>query len=145
MNNEVTIYEDPHSKIQRRVDQKITERNQNKNQVFTPDLHKVEKNLRFSKKLADRPLKKKIHEKLIFGIPFDPAILIYGNNIWDRSIYVTDELCDMYTSGTLEQQAKYVKKKRKMDNKLLMFILILMGFGGLAFVFLIFLMMMMGG
>jgi hypothetical protein len=137
-----TEYDDPHDKIAKRVDDIDTDTQPpiKKPVYMTPELLKVEKNLRFTDKMRKKPLKKDEHTKTIFGcIPVDPTIQVYGDNHWDRGIYIVDELCDIYVSATLEQQQKYLRKKRKMDSKML-FILLLMGFGGLAIIFMLFLM-----
>ena len=129
--------EDPHSKI----DALLSQREQNNplpqesaTSVVPPtkSMQKVERNLRFTQRMLKNPLKKNVHTEKIFGaIPFDPAVEVYGHNMWDRGIYVVDELCDMYVSGSLEQMKKYLKVKRKVDSKFL-FMLILIGMGGLA-------------
>lgn len=108
-------------------------------------MQKVERNLRFTQRLRGDPLKKNVHTEQIFGaIPFDPAVEVYGNNAWDRGIYVVDELCDMYVSGSLEQMKKYLKLKPKADAKLL-FMILLLGLGGLAVVTMLLLFTGMGG
>ncbi len=106
-----------------------------KSKLGSPEIRKVKDNLKFINKLEKNPIKKDKHAKTIFGKVIDPLPVVFGNNIWNRSIFITDELNDLYTSGTIEMMQKYVKKKRKIDSKML-FILLLIGGGGFV-VFLI--------
>jgi len=132
----------PHDKIASRIDQMNYLKR--KPMEYSPELKRVEDNLRFSKKMNDDPLQKHTHERVIFGRTFDPAVQVYGNNIWDRSIFDVDALCDLYVSASIDQQQKYLKKKRKTDSNML-WLLILVGFGGVALLILFIVMGVVGG
>jgi len=138
-------FSDPHDKIASIIDKKDLSGVDYKPMDYSPELRKVEDNLRFSDRIKKNPLKEKVHSKKVFNcITFDPAVQVFGNNVWDRSIYTTDFLIDMNLQAGLNQIQKYLKRKHKMDSKS-WFLLILLGLGGMAVVFMIFLMMSMGG
>jgi len=127
MNN----FDDPHEKIAQRVDEKI---GMGKPTSLSPELRKVKDNLQFIHKIAKEPIEKDTHAKKVFGaVLVDPLPVVFGDNIWNRSIFTVDELCDMYDSATLKQRLKYAHKKRSVDSKL-MFILLLVGIGGFAII-----------
>ena len=135
-------FEDPHKKIQERVDQKTAE---TRPMYLSPELRKVDENLKFIDKIARNQVKKGVHAREVFGVvTVDPRTVVYGDNIWNRSIFTVDELCDIHDSATLEQQLKYAKKKRKMDSKLI-FMIILLGIGGMAVFVMLLLMGVFGG
>lgn len=116
------MVEDPHQKLQHRVDAKIGDV---KPTTLSPELKKVKENLQFVHKIASEPIKKDVHAELVFGAKLvDPLPVVYGDNIWNRSIFTVDELCDLHDSATLQQRLKYRKKRRSMDSKM-GFILIL--------------------
>lgn len=95
---------------------------------LSPELNKVRENLIWIKELVENPIKKDVHSKIIYGVEVDPLPLVFGDNINNRSIYTTDQLCDQYDSATIEQRLKYRKKKRTVDSKLL-FLLLILGVG----------------
>lgn len=134
-------FDDPHAKIAQRVDEKIGE---GKPTSLSPELRKVKDNLQFIHKIAKNPIKKDVHAEKVFGaVLVDPLPVVFGDNIWNRSIFTVDELCDMYDSATLKQRLKYAHKKRSVDSKL-MFILLLVGIGGFAIIIMLFAMGVFG-
>ncbi len=139
-------FSDPHDKIASMIDEKkIGGSTEYKPMDYSPELRKVEDNLRFSESLKLHPLKENTHGEKVFNcMTFDVATQVFGNNVWDRSIYTTDFLIDMNLRAGLNQIQKYLKRKHKMDSKY-WFLLILLGLGGMAVVFMIFLMTSMGG
>lgn len=145
-------YKEPHELIRERIDDKISkDKKEDEEKTFnpleiSPELKQVRQNLMFIKSLIEEPLEKGTHSETVFGVEtIDPLTEVYGDNIWNRSIYTVDELCDLNESATIEQRLKYSKKKPKVDSKL-MFLLLLLGFGGLSLILLFFLLpMFMGG
>lgn len=136
-------YKDPHEAVASRVDELEPEEDAEKNYeeeniVYqSPELKKVEENLKFIKKLIEHPIAKDVHAVDVFGVEtVDPRTVVYGNNIWNRSIFSVDELCDIHDSATLEQQLKYRKKKRKVESKMA-WLLIVLGIAGLAITILV--------
>lgn len=112
-------YTNPHQKLQQQVDKKL------KASDLSPELSKVKDNLVFINEIAKDPVEKDTHSELVFGVKrVDPLSVVFGDNIWNRSIFTVDALCDMYDSATLQQRLKYQKQKRRMDSKM-GFILIL--------------------
>jgi len=108
--------ENPHQKLQQRVDAKLGDE---KPTTLSPELKKVKENLQFVHKIASDPIKKDEHSELVFGAKLiDPLPVVYGDNIWNRSIFTVDELCDLHDSATLQQRLKYRKKRRSMDSKM---------------------------
>ncbi len=145
---EDTDYQDPHDKIKELLDKKTNSKDDEPFDplIISPELKQVRQNLEFIKTLIEEPLTKGEHTETVFGVErIDPLTEVYGDNIWNRSIYTVDELCDMNESATLDQRMKYRQRKRKVDSKM-MFLLLLLGFGGLCIVLLFFLLpMFMGG
>jgi len=140
-------YKDPHEAVQEQIDNALLGKKTEVIETFdallvSPELKRVQQNLEFIKTLIEEPLTKGKHAETIFNAEtIDPLTEVYGDNIWNRSIYTVDELCDMNESATLEQRIKYRLKKRKVDSKML-FLLLLLGFGGLCIVLLFFLLPM---
>ena len=138
-------YKDPHEAVASHVDGLAENREGEEPRELdtpsivyqSPELKKVEENLKFVKKLIEQPIEKDMHAVDVFGVEVvDPRTVVYGNNIWNRSIFSVDELCDIHDSATLEQQLKYRKKKRKVESKMAWLIIVL-GVAGLAIVVLV--------
>lgn len=142
------MQDEPYQDIAQRVDEITVQKDDETEEFnpadFSPELKNTEENLRFIKKIKDYPIPKKMHEKTIFFYEvFDPAIQVFADNIWNRSIFVVDKLCDMFFAATLEQQNKYVKRKRPVGfNMVFLLILLLGGIGVIMVIF--FLLTMMG-
>lgn len=123
-------YEDPHKKLQDQVDKQVSGKRvvDEKPTSLSPELRKVKDNLLFIKKIAEKPIQKDTHAKRVFGVKLvDPLSIVFGDNIWNRSIFIVDELCDMFNSATIKQRLKYQKQKRKMDSNLSMTIILIIG------------------
>jgi len=140
--------DESYESIEKEVDSIVSEKTERKISFdptdFSPELKQVEDNLRFVKKLENKPIKKGKHEKTIFCYEqFDPEVQVFGDNIWNRSIFITDKINDMFFAATLEQQMKYVKKKRHMSGNMVFLLIIILGGIGII-IFVLFLMSNLG-
>lgn len=140
-----TGFTDPHDKIASKIDsikgKKIEEHEENefisKPLQLSPEYKRAVSNMRWIDRFIKKPIVKGAHAVQVFGCEtVDPRTQVYGDNIWNRSIYTVDELCDIFDSATYEQQGKYITKKRKVGGNLKA-LLILLGVGGGATIFMI--------
>jgi len=92
------------------------------------ELKKIRDNQQFINEIQEKPLSEDLSMVPVFGtsVSFNN---ILKKNIWDRSIYTVDMLCDTFVSMTYEQLKKYMAKKRTMPLNILWLLLILMGVG----------------
>lgn len=127
-------YEDPVEKLHRRIDKKLGD-----GSAKSVELQKVQENLGHIQEMKEDPVKPGEYTQRVFGVETVDMSVIEMNNIWDRSIFTTDKLSRMFLGWTIDQLTKYEKKKRHMDSKLL-FLLILVGFGGAIAIIMFFLM-----
>jgi len=102
------------------------------------ELKKIRDNQQFINEVQNNPLPDDIASIPVFGtsVSFNN---ILKKNIWDRSIYTVDMLCDTFVSMTYEQLKKYMAKKRKMPMNILWLMIILMAVGVGVIVLILFL------
>lgn len=115
-----------------KIDKLIAEKTETKTKRtamdMSPELTMVKDNLEFIQKMAQKPIKKGVHRVKVFGCKMvDPLSVVCGDNIWNRSIFTVDSLCDGYDSATLQQRLKYQKKPRRMNSNLGFIIVLVIG------------------
>jgi len=111
---------------------------------FNTDMNETQDNFKFIEKLQRKPIPKGVYTKEIFGVePFDVNDVLM-DNIWNRSILVTDKICREFLGWNIEQMQKYQKRKRKLGFDSWWLILLLVG-GGLVVLLMLFLAMSGGG
>jgi len=92
------------------------------------ELEKIKDNQKFIKEIEDRPLPHEVASIPVFGTSVDFNAIL-KDNIWNRSAYTVDMLCDMFLSMNIERMKKYQAKKRKLPTNVLWLLLILMFVG----------------
>ena len=102
------------------------------------ELKKIKDNKEFLKQVEDNPLPLEVASVPVFGTSVDLNAIL-KNNIWDRTAYFVDMACDGFVHMTMEQQKKYLAKKRKLPTNILWLMLILMFVGVGVIVLILFL------
>jgi len=102
------------------------------------ELKKIKDNKIFLKKIEEHPIPVDVASIPVFGTSVDLNAIL-KNNIWDRTAYFVDMMCDDYAHMTLENLKKYLAKKRKIPNNILWLLLILMLVGVGVIVLILFL------
>lgn len=100
-------------------------------QLFTDrpvELRKIRDNQRFIKEIEDKPLPVEVASIPVFGTSVDFNAIL-KDNIWNRSAYTVDMLCDMFLSMNIARMKKYQAKKRKLPMNILWLIIILAAVG----------------
>ena len=94
------------------------------------ELKKITDNQKFLKEIEEKPLPVDVASIPVFGTSVDFNAIL-KDNIWNRSAYTVDMLCDMFLSMNIEKMKKYQAKKRKIPMSIiwLMIILMLVGVG----------------
>lgn len=92
------------------------------------ELKKIRDNKAFIKEIEVNPLPVKVASIPVFGTSVDFNDIL-KDNIWNRSAYTVDMLCDMFLHMNIERMKKYQAKKRKIQTNLLWILLILMFVG----------------
>ena len=102
------------------------------------ELKKIQDNKKFIREIEADPLPTEVASIPVFGtcVNFN-AIL--KDNIWNRSAYTVDMLCDMFLHMNIEKMKKYQAKKRKVSNNVIWLLIILMGVGVAVIVLILFL------
>ena len=107
--------------------------------LFRPhELEKINENKAFVKAIKTIPIPDKNATISVFGTSVNVNAIL-KKNIWDRSIYTVDTLCDMFLGMNIERQKKYLKKKRKTSMNVLWLILLFMGIGIALIIIILFL------
>lgn len=105
------------------------------------ELKKIRDNEKFIKETEEKPITKEEAEVKVFGASVDINAML-KNNIWNRSIYTVDLLCDTFLGMTIAKLIKYQKKKRRDQFDLFWLLIIIMG---IAIAVVIILLVMSGG
>ena len=94
------------------------------------ELKKITDNQKFLKEIEEKPLPVDVASIPVFGTSVDFNAIL-KDNIWNRSAYTVDMLCDMFLHMNIEKMKKYQAKKRKIPMNIiwLMIILMLVGVG----------------
>ncbi|GAG48805.1 unnamed protein product [marine sediment metagenome] len=99
------------------------------------ELKKIKDNQKFIKEIEDKPLLHKVASIPVFGTSVDFNAIL-KDNIWNRSAYTVDMLCDMFLHMNIERMKKYQAKKRKLPTNIL-FLLLILVFVGVGLIVLI--------
>lgn len=102
------------------------------------ELKKIRDNQKFIQKIEEKPLPVEVASIPVFGTSVDFNAIL-KDNIWNRSAYTVDMLCDMFLHMNIERMKKYQAKKRKMPKNIIWLLLILMLVGVAVFVLVLFL------
>ena len=94
------------------------------------ELKKIRDNQKFIREIEEKPLPTEVASIPVFGTSVDFNAIL-KDNIWNRSAYTVDMLCDMFLHMNIARMKKYQAKKRKLPNNILwiMLILIFVGVG----------------
>lgn len=90
------------------------------------ELKKIRDNEKFIKETEEKPITKEDAKVKVFGTSVDINAML-KNNIWNRSIYTVDLLCDTFLGMTIAKLIKYQKKKRRESVDLFWLLIIIMG------------------
>lgn len=110
-------------------------------QLFTDrpvELKKIRDNQKFIKEIEEKPLPVEVASIPVFGTSVDFNAIL-KDNIWNRSAYTVDMLCDMFLHMNIARMKKYQAKKRKLPMNILWLMLILMAVGVGVIVLILFL------
>ena len=102
------------------------------------ELKKINDNKKFIAEVEDKPLPHDVASIPVFGTSVDFNAIL-KDNIWNRSVYIVDMLCDMFLHMNIERMKKYQAKKRKLPMNLIWLLLILMFVGVGVIVLILFL------
>lgn len=102
------------------------------------ELHKIKDNQEFFKKVEDKPLSMDVVSIPVFGTSVDFNAIL-KENLWDRTAYFVDMMCDGFAHMTVEQLKKYLAKKRKLPMNIIWLLIILMLVGVAVIVLILFL------
>ena len=102
------------------------------------ELKKIKDNKKFIRDIEQKPIPHEVASIPVFGTSVDFNAIL-KDNIWNRSAYTVDMLCDMFLSMNIERMKKYQAKKRKLPNNILWLLLILMLVGVGVIVLILFL------
>lgn len=94
------------------------------------ELKKIRDNQKFIREIEEKPLPHDVASIPVFGTSVDFNAIL-KDNIWNRSAYTVDMLCDMFLHMNIARMKKYQAKKRKVPMNIiwLMIILMLAGVG----------------
>lgn len=92
------------------------------------ELKKIKDNKIFLKEIEAHPLPVEVVSIPVFGTSVDLNAIL-KNNLWDRTAYFVDMMCDGFAHMTLEQLKKYLEKKRKMPMNIIWLMIILAAVG----------------
>jgi len=92
------------------------------------ELKKIKDNKIFIKKIEDHPIAVDVASIPVFGTSVDLNAIL-KNNIWDRTAYFVDMMCDDFAHMTLENLKKYLAKKRKLSMNIIWIMIILAAVG----------------
>ena len=92
------------------------------------ELKKISDNQKFIKEIEEKPLPHEVASIPVFGTSVDFNAIL-KDNIWNRSAYTVDMLCDMFLHMNIARMKKYEAKKRKIPMNILWLLLILMFVG----------------
>jgi len=102
------------------------------------ELKKITDNQKFLKEIEEKPLPVDVASIPVFGTSVDFNAIL-KDNIWNRSAYTVDMLCDMFLSMNIEKMKKYQAKKRKIPMNIIWLMIILMMVGVGVIVLILFL------
>ena len=102
------------------------------------ELKKIRDNQKFIHEVEEKPLPVEVASIPVFGTSVDFNAIL-KDNIWNRSAYTVDMLCDMFLSMNIARMKKYQAKKRKLPMNLLWIMLILMCVGVAVIILILFL------
>jgi len=92
------------------------------------ELKKIKDNKIFIKKIEEHPIAVDVASIPVFGTSVDLNAIL-KNNIWDRTAYFVDMMCDDFAHMTLENLKKYLAKKRKLSMNIIWIMIILAAVG----------------
>ena len=92
------------------------------------ELKKIRDNQEFIREIEDKPLPVEVASIPVFGTSVDFNAIL-KDNIWNRSAYTVDMLCDMFLHMNIKRMLKYEAKKRKLPMNILWLMIILMFVG----------------
>jgi len=115
-------FEDPHKKLER-LKRGMSLKGQNQPVDQSERLQETYENLKFRKKVKEKPVMKN-RDYLVFGVVVSLNEFL-NLRLWQRSIYVTDKLLRLVARASYEQQKKYITKKRQVPINALWIILIM--------------------
>ena len=104
----------------------------------TVELKKIKDNQKFIKEIEDKPLLHEVASIPVFGTSVDFNAIL-KDNIWNRSAYTVDMLCDMFLHMNIERMKKYLAKKRKLPTNIIWLLIILAAAGVGVIVLILFL------
>jgi len=102
------------------------------------ELHKIKDNKEFFKIVEEEPLPTEIVSIPVFGTSVDFNAIL-KENLWDRTAYFVDMMCDGFAHMTVEQLKKYLAKKRKVSMNIIWLLIILAAVGVAVIVLILFL------
>lgn len=102
------------------------------------ELKKINDNKKFIAEIEDNPLPHEVASIPVFGTSVDFNAIL-KDNIWNRSVYIVDMLCDMFLHMNIERMKKYQAKKRKLPMNIIWLMIILMFVGVGVIVLILFL------
>lgn len=102
------------------------------------ELKKIKDNQNFIKEIEDKPLPHVVASIPVFGTSVDFNAIL-KDNIWNRSAYTVDMLCDMFLHMNIERMKKYEAKKRKIPMNIIWLMVIMMAVGVGVIVLILFL------
>jgi len=92
------------------------------------ELKKIRDNKKFISEIEKDPLPVKVASIPVFGTSVDFNAIL-KDNIWNRSTYIVDMLCDMFLHMDIERKKKYLAKKRKMPMNMIWLIIVMIAAG----------------
>lgn len=92
------------------------------------ELEKIRDNKKFIQEIEDNPVDMDVASIPVFGESVDFNAIL-KDNIWDRSMYTVDMLCDMFLHMNIKRMLKYEAKKRKTPMNIIWLLIILMAAG----------------
>ena len=102
------------------------------------ELKKIKDNQKFIKEIEEKPLPHEVASIPVFGTSVDFNAIL-KDNIWNRSAYTVDMLCDMFLSMNIERMKKYQAKKRRLPTNIIWLLLIMVAVGVGVIVLILFL------
>lgn len=102
------------------------------------ELQKIKDNKKFIETVEATPLSTEVASIPVFGTSVDFNAIL-KENLWDRTAYFVDMMCDGFAHMTVEQLKKYLAKKRKMSMNIIWLMIILAAVGVAVIVLILFL------
>ena len=102
------------------------------------ELHKIKDNKDFFRRVEEEPVSTEVASIPVFGTSVNFNAIL-KENLWDRTAYFVDMMCDGFAHMTSEQLKKYLAKKRKVSMNIIWLMIILAGVGVAVIVLILFL------